>query len=236
MIKKEELRLLLDLQDLEINIKKLEKLIQKLTQEEVELRRQLAHLEQEEATLLLELKNLDDEIRQTHYEISICEEGIKKAEEKLKKVKKAHEYKALLREKAKYEDCVIKLKDRLKLLQAEKKQKEQAYRIQKKNIETKYKETKEKLEEISLDSELTKRKLQQLEQEKEKLIHHIPEGVLRKYENLKSSLELPVIVPVVSFGACGGCGMKLPSSLYSKVMLGEVVTCPNCARLIYYEA
>ncbi|SNZ14391.1 zinc ribbon domain-containing protein [Hydrogenobacter hydrogenophilus] len=236
MIKKEELRLLLDLQELEINIKKLEKLIQKLIQEEVELRKQLAHVEQEEATLLLELKKLDDEIRQTNQEISICMEGIKRAEERLSKVRKAQEYKALLREKARYEDCVIKLKDQLKLLQAERKQKEQTYKNQKKNLEVKHRELKEKLEEISLESELTKGKLEQLKQERNKLINHIPEHALREYENLKSSLELPVIVPVVSFGACGGCGMKLPSSLYSKVMLGEVVICPNCARLIYYEA
>ncbi len=36
MIEKEELKLLLNLQELEINIKKLEKLTQKLTQEDVE--------------------------------------------------------------------------------------------------------------------------------------------------------------------------------------------------------
>ncbi len=70
--------------------------------------------------LLLELKKLDDEIRQTSQELSICMEGIKRAEERLNKVKKAQEYKALLREKARYEDCVIKLKDQLKLLQTEK--------------------------------------------------------------------------------------------------------------------
>jgi|GEM_PF-727975 len=236
MIEKEELKLLLNLQELEINIKKLEKLTQKLTQEDVELRKQLAQVEQEEAMLLLELKKLDDEIRQTSQELSICMEGIKRAEERLNKVKKVQEYKALLREKARYEDCVIKLKDQLKLLQTEKKQKEQTYTKQKKNLEVKYRDLKEKLEDISLESELTKRNLEQLKQERFKLINRIPKHALKEYENLKSSLELPVIVPVVSFGACGGCGMKLPSSLYSKVMLGELVICPNCTRIIYYEA
>ena len=44
------------------------------------------------------------------------------------------------------------------------------------------------------------------------------------------------VLSPVSSGICAVCGMKLPISLVQAVRLGrEVHSCPNCARMLYYQ-
>ncbi|MEZ0360539.1 MAG: C4-type zinc ribbon domain-containing protein [Hydrogenobacter sp.] len=235
-MKREDLKLLLKLQDIEMGIKRLERTALKLKDEEEKFRKEISKLEEEEASILLDLKRLNEEAKKINDEILICREGIKRAESRLNMVRKAQEYKALLREKAKCEDRIIKLNERLKKLEMDRKEKESTYASQKKTFERKYRELKEEIEHIVFEKESISRKLENLKREEAKIREEISTQALREYDFLKREVEHPVIVPIISFGACGGCGMRLPATLYSKAVSGQIVKCPNCARILYYEA
>ena len=56
-----------------------------------------------------------------------------------------------------------------------------------------------------------------------------------RYERLFQSKNGRVLVGV-DHGVCGGCHMKLPAqSVITCQSAQEIVTCPNCARILYYS-
>jgi len=235
VIQKEELKLLLELQETQMSIEKLEKALLRIEKEKENYLYELSKIEEEEALELLEINKIDEEIANAKEEISFCEENIKRTEKRLNLVKKAEEYKALLREKARFEDRIIKLRERLKELQRLKKERQEAYERKKKELERKQKEIKEELKDLDLEKERLIKRLEEVKLKERELLNTLPHSVISKYEELKTKIEPPVIVPIVSFGACGGCGMKLPAYLYSKAVRGEIIFCPNCGRILYYE-
>jgi predicted nucleic acid-binding Zn-ribbon protein len=62
----------------------------------------------------------------------------------------------------------------------------------------------------------------------------VEEGTLSRYERLLKQKGQNVVVGI-QHGVCGGCHMQLSRSV---IVLcqgeQEVVTCPNCARILYY--
>ncbi|MCX8109379.1 MAG: C4-type zinc ribbon domain-containing protein [Verrucomicrobiae bacterium] len=59
-------------------------------------------------------------------------------------------------------------------------------------------------------------------------------GLLPKYERLKKSKGDRVVVSIER-SACGGCHVRLPAQVVLGCQVGqEVMTCPNCGRILYY--
>lgn len=57
-------------------------------------------------------------------------------------------------------------------------------------------------------------------------------SALSKYERLLKQKDRPVVE--VTHGICGGCRLKLPpQEVVSSAGGSEIVTCPNCARILY---
>ncbi|MEI7535423.1 MAG: C4-type zinc ribbon domain-containing protein, partial [Verrucomicrobiae bacterium] len=55
-----------------------------------------------------------------------------------------------------------------------------------------------------------------------------------RYERLFKSKGENVVVSV-EHSACGGCHMKLPTQIVTNCRAqGEIVTCPNCGRILYF--
>ncbi|MFN3813243.1 MAG: zinc ribbon domain-containing protein [Aquificaceae bacterium] len=235
MIEKKYIPILLDLQEKEISIERLETSLIKLKEEEDLLRMELLNLEQEEAHLLINIRRVDEDIESTREEIVKCKDGIKRTENRLNLVKKANEYKALLREKAKYEDCVIKLTEKLRRMEMEKKEAQAKHQETTRELKRRYREIKDNMEDVNLQADKTVKKLYELKEQVGKLRNAIPGDVLLEYDNLRREFGGEVIVRAINSGVCGGCFMKLPAALYSKLMMGEIVRCPNCGRFVCYE-
>jgi uncharacterized protein len=59
--------------------------------------------------------------------------------------------------------------------------------------------------------------------------------LLPRYDRLANSVGLPVVVPLVS-QKCGGCHLKVSSGIETEVRKGgDVVSCDNCSRMLYFE-
>jgi hypothetical protein len=63
----------------------------------------------------------------------------------------------------------------------------------------------------------------------------VPKPILGRYEFIRSRLHNPVIVPVYD-GVCGGCNIQIPPQSYNELQKGQqILSCPNCQRLIYWS-
>jgi len=58
-----------------------------------------------------------------------------------------------------------------------------------------------------------------------------PPAILSRYERLHATTA-PAVVTVSAGGACGGCGVAVPSALQQKVGAGELIQCLNCNRIL----
>lgn len=79
-----------------------------------------------------------------------------------------------------------------------------------------------------------KAKVAALETERAALAGGIDPDTLNRYERLLRNKGNRVVVGI-EHGVCGGCHMKFPHQITVTLQAGEeVVTCPNCGRILYY--
>lgn len=63
----------------------------------------------------------------------------------------------------------------------------------------------------------------------------VPRPILQRYEFIRSRLKNPVIVPVHA-GICSGCHIAIPPQAFIELQKGiQILSCPNCQRLIYWS-
>ena len=83
------------------------------------------------------------------------------------------------------------------------------------------------------EANLTK-ELGDLDTTREQLVTGIDDGVLARYERLLKNKGENVVVGI-AHGVCGGCHMKFPQQIVvSCKQEQEVITCPNCGRILYF--
>ena len=74
----------------------------------------------------------------------------------------------------------------------------------------------------------------ELESGRDILAAAVKESVLLKYERLRRNKGGSAIVGV-EHSACGGCHMRLPPQIVLACQgQHEIVTCPNCGRIVYF--
>ncbi len=218
---------------MEMEILRTQNAFEKLTSQIDEMVKRKEELRKKREEVIKGIEDLKREIKNHKEMIEECKRGAKRAEDRLPLVKKAEEYKALLKEKAKNEDCVIKLTKGLKELE-EKLKKLEEEREDKKLLKH-MQELEEELEDLRYTQSKLLNRLKELKEGLQKLKEEFEEEVVKEYDALKKRYSLPIILPADSSGSCANCGTKLPSALYSRLIKGEVVVCPSCGRLVYYE-
>jgi predicted nucleic acid-binding Zn-ribbon protein len=148
--------------------------------------------------------------------------------------KKNEEYRALAHEIELCKAAIVKLEDQqLELMeQAETIQKEgsQASRLAK-EIQSVVEAQMNQL--ATRETQLTQ-ELANLQSDRSQLAATVAEPYRNRYERLLKQRGEKVMVGI-DRGVCGGCHMKLPpQNLISCQSDEEIVSCPNCGRLLYY--
>jgi hypothetical protein len=93
-----------------------------------------------------------------------------------------------------------------------------------------------KLKDIAAGEQNLRTELSGLESNRDQLTAAIEERALRQYERLLRNKGDSVVVGI-QHGVCGGCHMKFPVQLVVSCQAAkELVTCPNCGRILYYTS
>ena len=79
-----------------------------------------------------------------------------------------------------------------------------------------------------------KKELGELQSGRAAVTGALDDSTLNRYERLLKSKGENVIVGI-EHSACGGCHMKLTAQIVQNCRAqGELVNCPNCARILYF--
>ncbi len=232
---RESLKLLIDLQNMDI-------VIDKLKERKGSIPEKIKELQEKHNNDLEELENsksflssLQVDKKNKELELASEEEAIKKHQKELNAIKKNEAYKAMLKqiedaekEKQRLEDEILEImqknEDFKKEFSEGKVKIEQSKETMNKEINSLNEEMKHLLE-----------KMQELVQKRSFYIDKIPQESFEKYEKIRTNRGGMVVVRIEA-NSCGGCHLSvLPQSINEAMKDEELVTCQNCGRILYWK-
>jgi hypothetical protein len=226
---------LIVLQRVDDEILNLKKVLEEAPQKVAAVEERLQVQKNQQAELQEKIDLLTEQDKKLTREIEEDDTKIKKSKNKLMMVENSREYHAMMREmdnlektnrmreeeKVALEEDLAGQQNLLETVNAEVQRLEQELREMQENLEIKLSDARSRLE--------------RLHQDRENACQDIPKPILSRYEFIRSRLNNPVIVPVQD-GVCTGCYISIPPQSFIELQKGEqILSCPNCQRLIYWS-
>ncbi len=226
---------LLRLQQLDLEIDNLKRVIDKLPED-------IKSLEKKKSDLILKFDKIKNEVRhlealkkEKELDIQTYEDKILKIQSSLEKVKTNEEYKALLREKAHAEEAIMELEDEiLNIMEDIENLKEEEVKL-KDTIDREKVEIEKEISNKKKELVKAKEKLERLLKEREDFIKTVRPPLLSKYEMIRRKRNGKAVV-IVDSDTCTGCFMIIPPKVYSELVKNrKLITCPHCGRFLIYR-
>jgi predicted nucleic acid-binding Zn-ribbon protein len=182
----------------------------------------------------LRMKQIETDRKRLEIEVDTKKTQIEKYSLQQFQTKKNEEYRALAHEIETCRGDIVKLEDQqLEFMeQADVAQREAA--VAAKEAEHLKKVADGQLKELADREKNLSAELAGLAGNRDELAGGIEDSVLYRYERLLKNKGDNVVVGI-QHGVCGGCHMKFPMQLMVSCQgEKELVTCPNCGRILYY--
>lgn len=233
---KEQLKLLWELQKIDLDLQGIEadkdhypKEIKKL-EEKQKMEKDRIQKEKEK------IESLDKSRRQKESQLSSEQEKIKRAEGKMFEVKTNKEYQALLTEIDGMKEATSRMEEEILQVMDE-------IEEVKKDLSKREKESKGTLEKIEGDRKKLQEKMAQGEnawtkqmEQREALSKQIEPKLFKLYHTLKEKRQGLGVVGVKR-ETCQGCFVHVPPQMFIEVQKNNaLVRCPNCNRILYWDA
>ncbi|MBI9080539.1 MAG: hypothetical protein JEY79_12465 [Pseudodesulfovibrio sp.] len=179
---------------------------------------------------------LKEQKKKLSHEIDEDAGRIKKSKNKLMMVGNTKEYHAMMREMDSMEKLNRMRDDEQIAVKEELTRQDEAtesLNSEMSGVKDQYDALKTTLEKRLADA---KKKLETLGRKRRKASKAVPPPILGRYEFIRERMENPVIVPVAD-GVCAGCHIMIPPQSYNDLQKGQqILSCPNCQRLIFWQA
>ena len=182
----------------------------------------------------LRTRQIESERKQRDLEIEAKKAQIERYLNQQLQTRKNEEYKALTHEIEMAKEVIFKIEDAQIVLmeQAEVAQKE-VIRATAEAAAAK-KLVDDQIGQLNAREENLKKDFAELTSSRAALAGAVDDSTRNRYERIFKSKGENVVVGV-EHSACGGCHMKLPTQIVTNCRgAGELVTCPNCGRILYY--
>ena len=179
-------------------------------------------------------KHLESERKKLELEVDAKKQLIEKYSLQQFQTKKNEEYRALAHEIQTCKEAITKLEDQqLDLMeQAETAQKQVATATQ--TAAEMKRNTDSLLADLAAREQNLKKELAELQTNRGQLAEAVDEDTRFRYERLLKHKGEKVVVGI-QHGVCGGCHMQLSRQIVVTCQAEqEIVTCPNCGRILYY--
>jgi hypothetical protein len=180
------------------------------------------------------VKQIESERKRLELDVEAKKTQIEKYANQQLQTRKNEEYKALAHEIETCKGDIMKIEDQEIVLmeQGESAQKEIARATGEANEAKKMSDG--QIVQLNQREENLKKELAELQNGRTELAAAVDESARNRYERLLKSKGDNIIVGI-NHGVCGGCHMKLPpQALVSCQSQKEIISCPNCGRILYY--
>ena len=230
----EQIKQLVELQKVDDAIHAVKQDLSRAPSELDSLEQRFAAIETQRNYILEKLSHLQDQQKRLSVEIDDDSARIKKSKNKLMAVGNTREYHAMMREMDSMEK-VNRSREEEKMTLLEELQYQNdalaeidlTYTAIKAELEVKRDGLEEKLQKGNAALEI-------LNDKRTVASKNIPQPVFMRYEFIRRRLEHPGIVAVKE-GICSGCHISVPPQSFIELQRGQqILSCPNCQRLIFW--
>jgi predicted nucleic acid-binding Zn-ribbon protein len=230
----EQLRLLRELQDVDLQLKAIEADKERYPMEMKNLDEKLASEKEMSKQKKERIELLEKERRQKEGDLELEQERIKKAQSKLYDIKTNKEYQALLTEietlkevDSQREIEILEIMDEIDELKKEYGGVEKALLEMEERIGAEKRQLEESLGEA--DSALATKK-----RKRTMITKKLSPELMGLYQTLKEKRRTAVVP--ARFGTCQGCNVRIPPQMFNEVQRNEaIIVCPSCNRILYWE-
>lgn len=230
---KEKLKNLVELQQYEDEISRIEKELSEVDDRVDRLNNELTEYEDKVERNRQALDELKKQYRSDESEVQMIESQIVKSQQKLSAVKTNKEYQSTLKEiddlKAKtsqIEDRMLEVLDKIEFAESEGREDRADLAEVKIQVE-------EKQKQIRLQSEQQQDVLSSCLQERDVVLERLDSNTKEHYKRVKRQGRGIAIAAVVD-AVCQVCRMNIPPQLFNDLMrMDNMLMCPNCQRIIY---
>ena len=184
----------------------------------------------------LRVKQIESERKQRDLEIEAKKSQIEKYLNQQLQTRKNEEYKALTHEIEMAKEVIFKIEDAEIVLmeQAEAAQKEVVRATAEAAAAKKLVD--DQIGQLNQREANLKQEFTELTSTRAQLASAVDDSTRSRYERIFKSKGENVVVGV-EHSACGGCHMKLPTQIVTSCRAqAELVTCPNCGRILYFTS
>ncbi|HEX37490.1 MAG TPA: hypothetical protein ENG70_01325 [Candidatus Cloacimonetes bacterium] len=228
-----ELTILKQLQDLDDNILRNKKEIDRLPKIVQDLHEKYSSEKESVKNITQRLEQNLASQRKLELDISSNNQDINKYENQLLSVKTNKEYKALNSEithrkerNVEIEEKLIEFMEEESVLREEKNKFEELYQKDQKLFEEEKAKIDKQIQELE-------KKVSTLEAEKDNLAKEIPELLYRKYQRLIEHNNGKAVATLLKNGTCSGCHFTVRPQIMVEVSKGDkIIICENCSRII----
>ncbi len=231
----EQLRLLEELQRIEVESVRIENLLKKVTDKTDGIDKKYNSVELKHQELVDELDVFKDDYQQLDSYVKDINERLVKNAEYLKTVSTQKEYKVLLREtdenkkkSSKMEDEMIELLDQIE-------EKEKQVETSKNDL-FQLKTTVDNEKQGILDESVEERQeLEIIQKKKDEITPSIDSKLLKIYNNLLITANRRAVISLKN-PTCTGCFVTLPPQFFIELRKGgTLVFCPQCQRILVWD-
>ena len=168
-------------------------------------------------------------------ELELENERIKRSQLKLLEIKTNKEYQALLKEiemgkehNSQREEEIIRMLEEIDQLNTDYTSTVERALTERKEIDEETAQVKDQMVKVEHD-------IAHWHQNKEEIVKELDPDLLKRYNTLKDKRNGIAVVLVKNEG-CQGCYVNIPPQLYNEVQKNkEIILCPNCHRILYWE-
>lgn len=233
---REQINILVKLQKLDTEALKIKTTLNNVSRKLENLDSELKEVEQTITFQESIIDNLKKEYRDYEADVKMNLARNKKSQEKLRSIKTNREYQSLLKEiedvkskNSSIEDKMIECLDRMDETEKVIAEKKDEYSQLVDRI-------KREKENIQKEAELGRKKLDELDKDREMISGIIDSELFKKYLVVKEQRQGGRAVVPVKDAVCHGCNVNLPPQLYNELFRCDSLKfCPNCHRIIYLK-
>ncbi len=231
---KELIQLLEQLQEIDNQIDHYRSDLERLPGEVQELARNLVVIRREMSEAREKSPEIEKELRRRESDLATEQEKIKRSERRLLGIKNQKEYNALSREvklgkkvASEIEEAILNCMSEIEALKNTADKKEKEYQL----VEAAFLKKKSEAETAEATA---KKALASLVKERDKITNDLDGSLLKKYQTVRQARGNAIAE--VKNGSCTGCHMAIPPQLSIRVLKQEeMITCPNCQRILYVK-
>ncbi len=230
---KEQLNILVELQEAEVGILSLEKEIASVEGRVQAMLAEQAEFEQRVKDSTNKLNELKKQYRSDESEIQMIDSQVTRSKEKLRAVKTNKEYQSTLKEiddlkekSSLIEDAMLENLERIEAIESE-------IAEQLADLDDVKQEVASKQSEIRAVGEKQRQTLAQRQQERDSIMNAIDDKLQDLYQKVKRQGGGIALAPIVET-VCQQCRMNIPPQLFNELMrLDSLRMCPHCQRIMY---